>query len=308
MRQSFLKFYKSHEVAIIMLSRFILMIIALVSINKAIGMSTTISNIWTILTLAVIAMFLRSSAIVTISMFVIVYHLSGISLILAGIVAAVCIATYVMYIRLFPRESIVILFTMLLLPIDAVYVVPLVSALFFGVSAIVAIACGCIFYYMFCQLPIMVGSNQISGFSLDALEIVVNNLLRNTFFNTEILTIITILSVVFLMVYIIRLQAIDYANYVAVCVGGVISTLGFLISQLLLHTRVSITLMLLMTIVSVIIASFIAFLSIVLDYSRAEHVQFEDENNFYYVKVVPKIELHEQTQTTQVFGGTENHF
>ncbi|OOB77876.1 MAG: hypothetical protein BEN19_01120 [Epulopiscium sp. Nuni2H_MBin003] len=308
MRQSFLKFYKMYENPIVMISKFILMVCILNSINDVFGISTTINNIWVTLTLSIIAIFIQPSAILTISMFVVVYHVSSLSLILGATIAAVCIATYVLYIRLFPKESLIIIFAVLLLPVDAVYVVPLVSALFCGVSGIAAIAIGCLFSSLFAQLPLLMGFTNLAEISAETVEFVLVTLLRNTIFNTQMLTVITILSVVFLMVYIIRLQGIDYANYIAVCVGGVVSSLGFLIAELLLRTQVNIILMIFMTILSVFLANFISFLSIVLDYSRAETVQFEDEANYYYVKVVPKIELHEQTQTTQVFGNINNHF
>ncbi|NLK21340.1 MAG: hypothetical protein GX308_04535, partial [Epulopiscium sp.] len=45
------------------------------------------------------------------------------------------------------------------------------------------------------------------------------------------------------------------------------------------------------TIASMIIMFSIQFFHIIVDYSRAERVEFEDEENYYYVKIIPKINL-----------------
>ncbi|HOA81281.1 MAG TPA: hypothetical protein PKK61_09505, partial [Defluviitaleaceae bacterium] len=44
-------------------------------------------------------------------------------------------------------------------------------------------------------------------------------------------------------------------------------------------------------IISMLIMFVIQFFYRVVDYSRVENVQFEDEENYYYVKVIPKIIL-----------------
>ncbi len=307
-RQSILKFYKTHEKIIIMMLKFILMLWSLLTINGAIGISEIINNMWVTLGLSVLSMIMPFSGILGISMIVMVLHLCQASFILGGIVALIYMMTYVMYIRLFPKESVVVLLVMLLLPLGGVYVVPLVSALFWGVSTLVALALGCLFHYMFSQFVIIMGGN-ITELSTEVVEFIVFTLAHNTIFNTEMLAVITILMTVFLLTYIIRMQAIDYSNYIAICTGGVISALGFLLAHLLLNMSLNVGLMIIMTILSTLIASFFAFMSIVLDYSRGELVQFEDEDNYYYVKVIPKIEVQAQFEEThKVFGKQSDNF
>jgi hypothetical protein len=45
------------------------------------------------------------------------------------------------------------------------------------------------------------------------------------------------------------------------------------------------------TLFCTLIAGFIRLFDPILDYQRAESVQFEDENNYYYVRVIPKISM-----------------
>jgi hypothetical protein len=47
--------------------------------------------------------------------------------------------------------------------------------------------------------------------------------------------------------------------------------------------------MILGTIICGVIAVIIRFFDGILDYQRAESVQFEDDNNYYHVRIIPKV-------------------
>ncbi|OOB77282.1 MAG: hypothetical protein BEN19_02240 [Epulopiscium sp. Nuni2H_MBin003] len=305
-RQSLIKFYKTYELFINMASKFIIILISMTGLNQVVGVSTVLNNIWVTLGISAISMFIPMSYVSIILMLIVIFHLSQISIILAGIGTLICFITYVMYIRLFPKESVAILFTMLLLHIEGVYIIPIVGGLFFGVPYIGAIIVGCFFSYLLAHLAVLINSN-ITEISVANLELIVVSLMENTIFNEEMITVISILSVTFLVVYVIRLLPMDFAPYIAACIGGVVNALGFLLARILLNLNVSMGMMILMTLIGVCIAVFMQFMVIVLDYNRAQTVSFEDESNYYFVKVIPKVELQTDfNKTEKIFGTTEN--
>jgi hypothetical protein len=65
--------------------------------------------------------------------------------------------------------------------------------------------------------------------------------------------------------------------------------LGFLISDFILDQSEQIFAMILGTIFSAAIVYVVHFFKLTLDYSGVEHVQFEDDVYYYYVKAVPKV-------------------
>ena len=54
-----------------------------------------------------------------------------------------------------------------------------------------------------------------------------------------------------------------------------------------------------MTIISVVIALGIQFVSRPADYSRSESIRFEDEDNYYMVKVIPKMQVRKSVTKVQ---------
>ena len=69
-----------------------------------------------------------------------------------------------------------------------------------------------------------------------------------------------------------------------------------LISELVIDTETSISIgvMIVMSILSIAIVYVLHFMILSVDYSRTEYVQFEDDEYYYYVKAVPKINVTTQ--------------
>ena len=64
--------------------------------------------------------------------------------------------------------------------------------------------------------------------------------------------------------------------------------------------------LLLGTIIAIPVAMLVGFLFMGLDYSRTERVQFEDEDYYYYVKVVPKMNIQAPSKTVKKIN-TQRH-
>ena len=117
---------------------------------------------------------------------------------------------------------------------------------------------------------------------------------------------------VFSVIYIIRKQAIDYGPYIAIGVGAIMNIIGFGLASIFFEDiGISLVSIIIESILFSLIAGVMQFLSGVLDYQRAETVNFEDDDNYYYVKIVPKIKLNfKEKEVKKVYTSTNsmNHF
>lgn len=66
------------------------------------------------------------------------------------------------------------------------------------------------------------------------------------------------------------------------------------------NNRINILLELLMIIISMLVAAVVQFFSGVIDYTREERFEFEDEEYYYYVKAIPKVSMAEEENIKKV--------
>jgi len=109
--------------------------------------------------------------------------------------------------------------------------------------------------------------------------------------NKQLLLTIIIFACIIIVTYLVRRMKFDYAHEIAVVAGALTCILGFLIGNLIFDISNHIGVMILGTLVSGILAIIIQFFHLALDYTGVEYVQFEDEDYYYYVKAVPKINV-----------------
>ena len=64
---------------------------------------------------------------------------------------------------------------------------------------------------------------------------------------------------------------------------------GLVIGQKLLETELPIVRTAVIIVLSVLLAAVWNFFTVLLDYSRTERTQFEDDDYYYYVKALPKL-------------------
>ena len=77
-------------------------------------------------------------------------------------------------------------------------------------------------------------------------------------------------------------------------VGMVVLILGFLAGGIIIDDAMSFRVIFLGSVLSGLAAMLVQFFKGIVDYSRIEVVQFEDDEYYYYVKAVPKIRITKQ--------------
>lgn len=299
-RNEIIKFYKKQERFIAPILKFLITISVLFVISNSIGYAKPLTKMVVIVIMGLVGVFLSPQLIMLLFILLTSLHALAGSLEAGLIVFALLLMIYLLFVRLYPVESLFIVATIMAYKLHIPYIIPLVAGLFSSLAAIVSLIIGIAIWYSAPQFITM-----MEGQSAEIADVVsvINakiTTLQGIFKNDyTLLASIVILSAVLLTVHIIRKQNIDFGEYIAILVGTVMTLVGFLFAVILLKVDVGIGGLMMSTIISAIIATIAQFFAKAADYSRAETVQFEDEENYYYVKIVPKIIVKDSKRQIQ---------
>ncbi len=289
MKQKILQFYKYYQKWILVLAKFMGVCIGITWINQAIGSVEWLTRFYSIMGIGAVVMFLPTQFILIALMGVITLHLVKLNLVMGALCGALCFATYIFVIRLYPKESLLILVMAMACQLKIPFVVPMLVALGGSISCLIPILAGTVLVNIWHLSITALQSGALTNDAIQVVEYIINNVLKNIQNDHMMFTTMGVATVVYLTIYVLRKQSIDYAPYIAICVGGVVNVLGFLLAIIFLDIKVNIGFILVITALTIAVGVLVAMIKWPSDYGRAESVQFEDENNYYYVRVVPKV-------------------
>ena len=218
---------------------------------------------------------------------------------------------FLFYARMAPRESILIIITLIAFHFNVPYLVPLIIGLYFPITAVIPVTIG---VFVNSQIPVVFGLMPHVG-ALGALEDmdfvdivtelpaafseVYSTLISSVTGTQDWIFTAVIFIMVIILVYFVSRQAIDFAKEIAIVSGCVMLIFGFVVTTIWVGDAPSIGIVILGTIISGALAYIVRFFDGVLDYHRAESVQFEDDVNFYHVKIIPKVTVTKQQRSVK---------
>ena len=112
--------------------------------------------------------------------------------------------------------------------------------------------------------------------------------------NKELYVTVAAFVITAIMIYLIRSQSLDHAWTIAVVMGNVVNLVILLVGSFLLGNTENVLWIILGTAVAIVGGLLMEFFLFHLDYARAEQVQFEDDEYYYYVRAVPKVFVSNQ--------------
>lgn len=281
--------YQKYEIYINAVMKFLIAFGVFQIINGAIGYDNRLKRISVVLILSLLSAFTPSAILVLLAAVVTIGHVYFASKILSVIILLIILIMYCLFLRFTPRLGYVVLAVPVLYLIKIPYVIPLALGLFATPLAIVPMACGVILYYLI--EVIQEGAAMQVNLSIEDTLQLYTYVIDRLVGNKQLFMAIIIFSMIILVTYVIRRMKFDYAREIAVAAGVLTCILGFLFSDLKLDVSEQIGTMILGTIISGVLALIIQFFRLTLDYTGVEYVQFEDEDYYYYVKAVPKINV-----------------
>ncbi len=291
-RDTIKEFVIKYEKFVLPILKFIGVVLVLISYNSTMGYSSQMGNPMVIFLLSLICAFLPVSLIVLICGIVGFFHMYAVSLEIGLVYVGVFLLMYLLYLRFAPKYGWIVILMPLLYILKLHYIIPVVISIFVGPVGIIPMIFGVIFYYLTVHVNDLVEllattaeEESIQGFSY-----VLNGLLQD---KVMLLTIVVFILVI-VVTYIIYRQSFEYSWLIAIGTGAVLNIILFLVGGIVLEADINILVIFLGTLGGAVLALIAQFFKGILDYSRTEVVQFEDNEYYYYVKAVPKVRVAEQ--------------
>ena len=289
LRACILRYLQKFQLVVEPLVKFIMAFAVFRSINNAIGHETMLMSLPAELLLSLLGTFTPPVLLVLLAAAVSLVHVYVASPLLAILVAVLMIILYCFIARFSGKYGYVVLAVPILFLLKIPYVVPLILGLVGTPMAIIPAACGVIVYRMFVVISnVALVDDTMAIEDILALYIeVIDRLVADK----QMLVTIAVFFIIIMAMYLLRKLSIEYVFEISVAVGAIVCILGFLIADTVMHTELNITSMVFGTVGSMAIALLFQFFRLALDYTAVERVQFEDDDYYYYVKAVPKMNL-----------------
>lgn len=303
-RDAIRNFLRKYDEIFTPLFRFIAAWFMFWSINKLYGYSDLFERGIVTFLLSVICALVSGAMAVLIGCMVIVFNCFFVSKAIGVIAVLLFIIIYCMYMRMFPDCAWILFFVPIMYIFKMTYAIPLIVAIFAGASGMVPAAIG-VFLYRFALSIKDVNSMLVAAEKKEDVD-VYSYLIDNVLKNKEILMVAIVFAIVILITFFIYKLPFDYSWYVAIGLGGIVNVLAFMIVGVMLEMEVPFG--------SVVFGSFIGILVTVavqvckrlVDYSRKEVVQFEDDEYYYYVKAIPKYGVSEKKKKVNKITSANN--
>ncbi|MDD6796775.1 MAG: hypothetical protein PUE71_00630 [Clostridia bacterium] len=289
LKEKIKRIYGKYGTYIVPAAKFLLTLIAMLMMTSSIGYVSPLKSPVISILLAVICAFLPAGFMVVSLSLVLVLHLYSISAEFAAVTLCLVIIMYLLYFRLAPKTGYLLVITSMLCWMKLPYLAPIALGLTVGAPAVVPVGFGIVIYYIIktaseyeAAITGQTASNTVQKFTF-----IIDGFLNNK----DMLLLLFVLLVTIIIVSIIRKMAIDNAWNVAIIAGALVEFVFVIVGKLALSAGLNIIIAILGILISAVIAYICEILFFNLDYKRTEFVQYEDDEYYYYVKAVPKVNL-----------------
>lgn len=306
LREKLRDFYGKYEVYVVTGVKFILSFVAFWLINGNMGYMEKLDNPAVALLLALLCAFLPMNGSVVIGALLILLHLWSLSIEVCLVAAGLFILMFFMYYKFAPKNGYSTIITPIMCHFKLPQAIPVSMGLLREPSAYLSMVCGIItFYYVkgvqenIANFAAVDDNEKISQITM-ALELLLKNY--------EMFVVIAAVCITAMAVYVIRRMNINHAWRIAGIVGNTIELVILVIGYILLDNGKEIPWIVGGIALSVIISLILEFFLYNLDYSRVEHVQFEDDEYYYYVKAVPKVYMAEKNKKVKQITPKKDRF
>ena len=299
-KQLIQSYYIRYETAIRHVMRFVLAFTCLALINGRMGFYTKLAHFIVTLALSLLCAVLPTGFTAFFCAILSLAHLYALSFesCAMGLVLYLCI--YLLYYRFSPHDAYVLLLTPVLFAFHVPCIVPFVTGLLLPPVSVVSMCFGVVVWFF---LHAVVQSTDPSGniraenVQEQAEETIgrIQGIVGSLSGDKTMIVYVIAFAVTAVLIYIIRRQAIRNAWLIAIGTGAFVNVVILLAGGVSMDANVGIAGAFLGTLLGAAIAVVILFFSFNPDYHRMEQVQFEDEDNYYYVKVIPKLAVRERS-------------
>lgn len=284
-----IKYYAKYSVYVDKVLKFLLAFLTFTYINQQIGFSQVVSNPIMTVILSVICMLLPLTLIVVVATLVILFQTLTVSLGMAIVALALILILYAFYFRYATGKAVLMIVVPIAFMLHIPIAVPIVFALVGGPIYLIPISAGTILHYMIEYVQTNSKLLQSAGESNMVQQVITYT--QQFLMNPTMWCMVIAFVVTFLLVYVVRRMAVDHSWEIAIVAGilGNINVVAY--GYIIMDIQIAYVSLIVGSLVSILAALIVKVFVFSVDYTRTEHLQFEDDEYYYYVKAVPKVSV-----------------
>ena len=269
--------------------RFIMAVVTFAVINSNIGFVDKLTNPLIVFVLSVICAFLPMMFTVVVAAVLTVIQLFSLSVGIAVIAIVLILLMFIFYFRYTPDKVIILLLT----PVAFALKIPVLVAIGYGLSGtpmfIVPIVCGTVIYYLITYAKTF--ANSFTGVQQISMIEIATKFVKQFFTHKELWLSIVIMALCLLLVYFIKRMEIEHSWKVAIISGTIFYIAGTIAGEFIFDIQIHYVSLILGSLISGAIGFVLELMLFSVNYTGTEHLQFEDDEYYYYVKAVPKVSV-----------------
>ncbi|MDE5778082.1 MAG: hypothetical protein K2I10_06190 [Lachnospiraceae bacterium] len=289
-RDNIKAYYSRYDYIFTPIVKFVFSLLLFFTLNAKMGYLAVLNNTLLVVLISIICAFLPIEVMAVIGGIFIVFHSAKVSLDVGLVAALFVLIFYCGFMRFSPKMGVIVFLVPFFNAAHIMYALPLLLGFLIGPAAVIPAAFGVILYHYengLSQLVNVLAAQVEEDDTVGGYQYILEVLIQNK----EMLLTIVVFTFVILVTYVFYRMSFEHSWIVAFLMGGFLNVVLFLIGRVALSIEVEIGSVLLGSILSIIIAFIIQFFKGIVDYQKAELLQFEDEQYYYYVKAVPKVSV-----------------
>lgn len=298
-KEKLLRLYAKYSIYVDKALQFVLAFAAFWLISSKIGYMKPLTQQVVTMVLAVICTFLPMVFTAITAAALVIAHLTSLSLGVAAATAAVFLVMFIFYFRFAGGTAIIALLMPLAFFLKIPYAIPIIWGLIGTPVCVIPIACGTIVYFIISYVN--TSATVIKG-SSDKIVQQITVYIQRVFQNREMWLAIAAFVLCLLIVYTIRRLSIDHAWEISIVCGAITNLVVMVAGDLMLDIHTEYLQVIAGGAASALLAFLVQFFVFTVDYSRTERLQFEDDEYYYYVKAVPKIQVTPPEKTVKTIN------
>ena len=288
------EFCRKQDEIISPLFRFVFSLVLFMSLQKMFGYSELGSKSEVTVLLSVLTALLPDAFMFFMVGALVALHSFTVSIETGAVFVVLFIFMYCIYMRFFPNYTYAILIVPVFYLLNIPFAAPIIIGLVAGISGIIPAAFGVILvYYSYSvkELAALIKQDSFENM-LESFKHLITSLITNKeMFSTILIFVITVT-----VLGVIAKFTFPYSVYIAIGAGTVVNILGAVLAGYVVGKDVAVSTVIAGSVVGLLIALVVRFGQGILDYKHTERVQFEDDDYYYYVKAVPKIDSEKKNK------------
>ena len=293
-RKKIIEGYGQFEYIVVPAFKFAVAFLIILTINRHIGFNQGLTNQLLDVIIALICTLVPVNFMAGIMVVLILAHLYTLSLETMIVGAAIFFLMFLLYFRFSPKDTMMILLLPLAFQAHLEFAIPVAAGLLFGPGSAVGIGFGVIIckYLSFVeQNKAALENSEIGPATVDNFRNIIDALLQNR----AMWILAAAFAAAVIVVFFIRRLETAHSWTIAIIAGNVAILFILLFGDMQYAAGLSL-----------IVELLVEFFCFMVDYTRIESVQFEDDDYYYYVKAVPKVTVSDSLRTVKTISTSKN--